>query len=151
LRRRVAARLSAGGDDAMAGNDNWKTVGRHDGSDGPGRAGKTGFLCEAPVAERLAIRNPPHDVHHALLKVGAERRREANVVEVAPFAQTILLEPPAQFGVPVAFDELALTARSFDLSAGGPANFIGRSVSNKYRDQQRIPAEQSEPAKIRRE
>lgn len=151
LRRRVASGFASGGHDAMAGDDDREAIGGHHGPHGPRRAWKSGLRRQLSITDRLAIPDPAGNFEDALLKFRPARQVHWNIVKVAPLTQAIPFEPLAQLRVPVAERKFPLTTGFDELFEGGAANFVGRRVSNPYRDQNRFPAEQSEPAEICRE
>ena len=134
----------------MAGNDNRKSIRRHDASHRTRRARISRFISQATVTDRLSVGNSPHDFKHTHLKIGSTGQGQRNVVKVDPIAQAIPFKPVPQFGIPIGLAKIHRAVRKFGSSAGRAVNFGGGDVSSPYGHQSRIAAEQSEPAEIRR-
>ncbi len=137
LRRCVTAWFVPRGDDAMAGDDDRKTIRRHHAAHSPRRARISRLLGQLSVTDRLAVGNSPHNFEDASLKIGSAGQRQQDIVEVDAVAQTIAFEPAPQCGVPICLAKIPIAG----LRGGRAANICRGAVSSKYGSESRLMPE----------
>ena len=150
LRGSVPAWFTTRSDHAMAGNDDWEAVARHDRSHRSSGSGETRLFRQATVTDRLPIGNSSSDFNDARLKIGCGGHGQRHVGKVDRLAQTVSLEPQPQVGVPIFLTNFHATSRLLRLPAQCATNIVGRSMSSQNRDKMRFFSQQTEPAEIRR-
>ncbi len=97
----VASEGSAGGDDSVAGDEDWEAVGGHDRADGSCRAGAVSSGGQFAVGDRFAVLEFSCDVNNLSLEWGELRGMQLDVIECDAFPGSVTLEAMSEFREPV--------------------------------------------------